>query len=110
MLELDDVHVAYGDSQIIQGVSLRVGEGEVVALLGRNGVGKTTLIRAICGLTPARTGTVRYRHEDITRLPAHRRLIKLHQRLQHLQDGWGVHEAATGFRHDHLAAPQWLQS
>src|SRR4029453_13738050 len=39
--------------------------------LGRNGVGKTTLIRAICGLTPARTGTVRYRHEDITRLPAH---------------------------------------
>ena len=62
MLELDDVHVAYGDSQIIQGVSLRVDEGEVVALLGRNGVGKTTLIRAICGLTPARTGT----HERLT--------------------------------------------
>ena len=71
MLELDDVHVAYGESQIIQGVSLRVGEGEVVALLGRNGVGKTTLIRAICGLTPARQGTVRYGGEDITRLPAH---------------------------------------
>jgi branched-chain amino acid transport system ATP-binding protein len=71
MLELDDVHVAYGDSHIIQGVSLRVGEGEVVALLGRNGVGKTTLIRAICGLTPARMGAVRYQQEDITRLPAH---------------------------------------
>jgi branched-chain amino acid transport system ATP-binding protein len=71
MLELDDVHVAYGDSQIIQGVSLRVGDGELVALLGRNGVGKTTLMRAICGLTPARQGSVRYRGEEITRLPAH---------------------------------------
>ena len=71
MLELDDLHVAYGESRIIQGVSLRVGEGEIVGLLGRNGVGKTTLIRAICGLTPARAGAVRYRGEDITRLPAH---------------------------------------
>ena len=71
MLELDDLQVAYGDSRIIQGVSLRVGEGEIVALLGRNGVGKTTLIRAVCGLTPARSGAIRYRQEDITRLSAH---------------------------------------
>src|SRR4030095_9122890 len=71
MLELDDVHVAYGESRIIQGVSLRVGEREIVALLGRNGVGKTTLIRAICGLTPAKAGAIRYRQDDITRLPAH---------------------------------------
>ena len=71
MLELEELEVAYGDSRIIQGVSLRVGEGEIVALLGRNGVGKTTLIRAICGLTPARSGAIRYRQEEITRLPAH---------------------------------------
>jgi branched-chain amino acid transport system ATP-binding protein len=71
MLTLDDVHVAYGDSHVVQGVSLHVGEGEVVALLGRNGVGKTTLMRAISGLTPARSGGIRYRQEDITRLPAH---------------------------------------
>jgi branched-chain amino acid transport system ATP-binding protein len=80
MLELDDVHVAYGESRIIQGVSLRVGEREIVALLGRNGVGKTTLIRAICGLTPAKAGAIRYRQDDITRLPAHaiaRRGIRL---------------------------------
>lgn len=71
MLTLDDVHVAYGDSHVVQGVSLRVGEGEVVALLGRNGVGKTTLMRAISGLTPARSGVIRHRQHDITRLPAH---------------------------------------
>lgn len=71
VLDLDDVHVAYGDSHVVQGVSLRVGEGEIVALLGRNGVGKTTLMRGICGLTPARQGTVRHRGDDITRLAAH---------------------------------------
>jgi branched-chain amino acid transport system ATP-binding protein len=71
MLTVEDVHVAYGDSHVVQGVSLSVGEGEVVALLGRNGVGKTTLMRAISGLTPARSGAIRYRQDDITHLPAH---------------------------------------
>jgi len=100
MLELEGLEVAYGDSRIIQGVSLRVGEGEIVALLGRNGVGKTTLIRAICGLTPARSGAVRYRQQDITRLPAHaiaargirlvpqgRRLFSSLEVREHLQVG-----------------------
>jgi branched-chain amino acid transport system ATP-binding protein len=80
MLEVQDLHVAYGDSQIVQGVSLGVREGQVVALLGRNGVGKTTLIRAIAGLTPARQGHVRLHGQDITRVPAHeiaRRGIRL---------------------------------
>ncbi len=71
MLELDDLHVAYGDSHIVQGVSLRVGAGQLVAVLGRNGVGKTTLIRAVAGLTPAREGRVMLRGQDITREPAH---------------------------------------
>jgi branched-chain amino acid transport system ATP-binding protein len=71
MLEIEDLHVAYGDSQIVQGVSLSVREGQVVALLGRNGVGKTTLIRAIAGLTPAWRGRVLLRGRDITRVPAH---------------------------------------
>ena len=59
LLEVDNVHVRYGPSPIVQGVSLTVGVGEVVALLGRNGVGKTTLARGLVGLTPIVQGTVR---------------------------------------------------
>jgi len=71
MLEVEDVHVAYGESRIVQGVSLRVGDGQVAAVLGRNGVGKTTLIHAIAGLNPPRQGRVRLNGEDIGGLPAH---------------------------------------
>lgn len=58
MLEVEGVHTYYGESHILHGVSLGVGRGEAVALLGRNGVGKTTLIRSIAGLTPPRSGRV----------------------------------------------------
>ena len=71
MLEVRDLHAAYGDSMVVQGVSLTVEAGQVAAVLGRNGVGKTTLIRAIAGLTPARAGTVLFNGEDVTTLPAH---------------------------------------
>ena len=72
LLEVEDLHAAYGDSRIVQGVSLRVAGGEVAAVLGRNGVGKTTLIHAIAGLNPPRHGRVRLNGEDIGGLPAHR--------------------------------------
>jgi branched-chain amino acid transport system ATP-binding protein len=65
-LEVSDLHTAYGLSQILFGVSLKVEEGECVALLGRNGVGKTTTLRSIMGLTAPHRGTVRYRGKDIT--------------------------------------------
>ncbi len=71
MLEVHDLEVAYGESLIVQGASLRVGDGQVVALLGRNGVGKTTLLRGITGLTPPRAGRVILNGEDVTHLPAH---------------------------------------
>ena len=71
MLEVDDVHTNYGESYVLQGVSLRVAQGEVVAVLGRNGVGKTTLIRSIVGFTPPRRGRIVLKGEEITRLPAH---------------------------------------
>ncbi len=80
MLEVSDLHVAYGDSHIVQGVSLSVGDGRIVTVLGRNGVGKTTLIRAIAGLTPPRQGRVIFNGEDISGRPAHeiaRRGIRL---------------------------------
>jgi branched-chain amino acid transport system ATP-binding protein len=68
MLELVDVHTYYGESYILQGVSIEVRQGSVVALLGRNGMGKTTTIRSIIGFTPARRGVIRFRGRDITRL------------------------------------------
>jgi len=71
MLDVEDIHTNYGESYVLQGVSLRVARGQVVAVLGRNGVGKTTLIRSIVGFTPARRGRILLRGEDITRLPAH---------------------------------------
>ena len=72
MLTLTDVHTYYGESHILQGVTLTVEKGTVTAVLGRNGVGKTTLCRSIVGLTPARQGAVVFNGEAITALPPHR--------------------------------------
>ena len=72
MLEVSGLHTYYGESHVLQGVSLTVGAGEVVAILGRNGVGKTTLIRSIVAFTPPRRGTVRFQGRDITGWPSFR--------------------------------------
>jgi branched-chain amino acid transport system ATP-binding protein len=71
VLVVEDVHSYYGDSYVLQGVSLAVGLGQVVAVLGRNGVGKTTLLRSILGLTRPRHGRVLLRSEDLTALEVH---------------------------------------
>ena len=68
MLELADIHTYYGESYVLQGISLKVGEGSVVALMGRNGMGKTTTLRSIIGLTPPRHGVIRFKGKDITGL------------------------------------------
>lgn len=68
MLELIDVHTYYRESHVLRGVSLKVDTGTTVALLGRNGMGKTTTVRSIMGLTPARSGTICYDGKNITRL------------------------------------------
>ena len=72
MLKVEDIHTYYGSSHILQGLSLAIEPGEVVAVIGRNGVGKTTLVRSIVGLTPARRGRIAFKDTDITRMPAHR--------------------------------------
>jgi branched-chain amino acid transport system ATP-binding protein len=72
VLKVEEVHTYYGLSHILQGISLRIEAGEVVAVIGRNGVGKTTLVRSIVGLTPARRGRVLFKDTDITRMPPHR--------------------------------------
>lgn len=66
MLEVKDVHTYYGESHILQGISLHVESKECVALLGPNGMGKTTTLRTIMGLTPAREGSIHFRGQDIT--------------------------------------------
>jgi branched-chain amino acid transport system ATP-binding protein len=73
MLKVDDVHSGYATASVLQGASLEVGAGEVVALLGRNGMGKSTLVRTICGLTPpVRTaGSITMDGEEIGDLPSH---------------------------------------
>ena len=72
MLEISGLHTYYGVSHVLQGVSLAVGAGEVIGILGRNGMGKTTLIRSIIGFTPSRRGSVHFKGADITRWPAFR--------------------------------------
>jgi branched-chain amino acid transport system ATP-binding protein len=66
LLELDTIHTSYGLSRALFGISLTVNEGECVCLLGRNGVGKTTTMRSVMGLTPPRSGHVRFKGTDIT--------------------------------------------
>lgn len=65
MLELVDVHTYYGDSYILQGISLRVEERSAVAILGRNGMGKTTTLRTIIGFTPSQRGMIRFKDKTI---------------------------------------------
>ena len=72
MLEVDGIHTYYGESHVLHGVTLRVGTGEAVALLGRNGAGKTTVIRSIVGFTPPRAGRVLFEGQAIERWPAYR--------------------------------------
>jgi len=72
VLDVEEVHTYYGESHVLQGISLRVGEGEVLTILGRNGAGKTTLVRSIIGFTPPRQGHVRFKGRDITEWPPYR--------------------------------------
>ncbi|MDX6643409.1 MAG: branched-chain amino acid transport system ATP-binding protein, partial [Solirubrobacteraceae bacterium] len=69
MLELEDVHTFYGNIEALKGISLTVDEGEVVTLIGSNGAGKSTTLRSISGLTPPRSGSIRFEGEDIHTMP-----------------------------------------
>jgi len=71
-LRADDIHTYYGEGHILQGVSLAAEKGTVAAVLGRNGVGKTTLIRSLIAFTPPRRGRVELAGIDVTRWPSHR--------------------------------------
>src|SRR3954466_10998049 len=72
LLEARELHTYYGDSHVLHGVSFALDAGETLTLMGRNGMGKTTTIRSVLGLTPARSGQVHVRGADVTGWPAHR--------------------------------------
>jgi branched-chain amino acid transport system ATP-binding protein len=71
LLELRDLHVHYGNIHALKGISLEVGEGEIVTLIGANGAGKSTTLNAISGLVRPSAGSIHYDGQDITRIPAH---------------------------------------
>src|SRR5256714_12775153 len=72
LLQLTNVEAAYGRSQVLFGVSLAIAAGEMVTLMGRNGMGKTTTVRSIMGLTPATAGSICFGGREIRGFPAHR--------------------------------------
>ncbi|MBW1971682.1 MAG: ABC transporter ATP-binding protein [Spirochaetes bacterium] len=72
MLKVDNIHTFYGKSHVLHGVTMEVKKGEVVGLLGRNGVGKTTTLRSIMGLTPAKQGKIEFDGVDITHLKTYK--------------------------------------
>lgn len=71
MLNVENIETFYGQSQVLFGMSLSIAQGEVITLMGRNGMGKTTTVRSIMGLTPARKGRITFENVDITSLPAY---------------------------------------
>src|SRR3977135_2785659 len=72
LLEVEGIETCYGQSQVLFGLSLLIARGEMVTLMGRNGMGKTTAVRSIMGLTPARAGAIRFDGAEIRTLPAYR--------------------------------------
>jgi branched-chain amino acid transport system ATP-binding protein len=92
LLEIDGLAVAYDGMRALQDVSLRAEVGTIVALVGANGAGKTSLLRAISGLARASQGTIRFDGADITRMPAHR-IVRLG--IAHVPEGRRVFASAT---------------
>jgi branched-chain amino acid transport system ATP-binding protein len=75
LLTTDNLELAYGGLSVCSGISLKINEGEIVALIGANGAGKSTTLRAIAGLLPPRAGAINFAGTDITRLPSHERVL-----------------------------------
>jgi branched-chain amino acid transport system ATP-binding protein len=76
ILQVDDIHTYYGDAYVLQGLSLELGEGQILGLLGRNGVGKTTLVNSIVGFNRPRRGRIVFKGEDITRFTSFQTIRK----------------------------------
>jgi branched-chain amino acid transport system ATP-binding protein len=84
MLKVEDMHVYYGAIHAIKGVSFEVGEGEIVALIGANGAGKSTILKTVSGLMHPRSGSIEFEGQNITHMDAHK---LVHQGLAHVPEG-----------------------
>jgi len=76
IIEANNLHAGYGRTPILQGIDFNVGRGEIVAIIGRNGVGKSTLMKSLIGLLPSTQGSIRFDGRDVTREPANRRAVQ----------------------------------
>ena len=94
LLEVQSLHAGYGKTTVLNGISLALTPNERLAVIGRNGVGKTTLMRALMGLCPATAGSIRFQGQDISQMSTHqraalglgyRRLLRWRQRAQAVQ-------------------------
>ena len=74
MLKLENISVSYGDIEALNGISLEINKGDFLSVIGRNGVGKTTLMKTIIGLLKVKNGNIFYNSEDVTKLPAYKRV------------------------------------
>ncbi|MEU4643211.1 ABC transporter ATP-binding protein [Micromonospora sp. NPDC023814] len=92
LLEIDDVSLLYGRIQALHGISLTVDEGEIVALIGANGAGKSTTMRAISGIRPVASGSIRFNGEDITKLRAD---LRVRRGLCQAPEGRGIFPGMT---------------
>ena len=101
MLEINDIEVFYGMIQAIKGVSFEVNEGEVIALIGANGAGKTTILHTITGLLSPKKGSVIFEGQDITKAPAHK-IVSLG--IAHVPEGRRVFAALTVFENLKMGA------
>src|SRR6267154_587608 len=72
MLEVRDLETSYGRSQVLFGVSFSISPGEIITLLGRNGMGKTTTVRSLMGMVPPKAGTIRFQNRQLNDLPSYR--------------------------------------
>jgi len=101
MLEIKDIEVFYGMIQAIKGISFEVNEGEVIALIGANGAGKTTILHTITGLLSPKKGTVMFEGKDITKVPAHK-IVSLG--MAHVPEGRRVFAELTVYENLKMGA------
>ncbi len=101
MLEIKDIEVYYGVVQAIKGISFEVNEGEVIALIGANGAGKTTILHTITGLLSPKKGTVIFEGKDITKVPAHK-IVSLG--MAHVPEGRRVFAELTVYQNLRMGA------
>lgn len=101
MLTINDLHVYYGVIQAIKGISFEVNEGEVIALIGANGAGKTTILHTITGLIAARSGSIIFQDQKLTKTPAHK-IVKMG--IAHVPEGRRIFSHLTVFENLQLGA------